>query len=198
VLRILEEAYGEIGKALSFYPDREIAVILYSDQQFRDVTNAPAWSGALYDGKIRIPIGGIDRETPALRALLFHEYSHAVVRAITPRVPAWLNEGLAQHFEGRTPDSRADEMLRQVQNAGRLPSLRDLEGSFLGLSGAEAGYAYLISLSAVSHLIGQYGMYRIKTVLEELGTGSDTGQALQSALLLSYDDFERGWKRSLE
>jgi tetratricopeptide (TPR) repeat protein len=198
VLHVLEEAYGEIGRALSLYPDREIAVILYSDQQFRDVTNAPGWSGALYDGKIRIPIRGIERETPALRALLFHEYTHAAVRAITSRVPAWLNEGLAQHFEGRMPDSRENETLRQIQRAGRIPSLRALEGSFLGLSGAEAGYAYLVSLSAVRHLVDQYGMYRIKTILEELAAGSETERALQNALLLSYDDFERGWKRSLE
>jgi hypothetical protein len=120
------------------------------------------------------------------------------VHAITFRAPAWLNEGLAQYFEGRTPDSRANEILRQMQGAGRLPSLRDLEGPFLGLGTAEAGYAYLISLSAVRHLVDQYGMYRIKMVLEELAAGSDTGRALQNALLLSYDDIERGWKRSLE
>jgi Tfp pilus assembly protein PilF len=59
ILRILEDAYGEVGRALSYYPDHEIAVILYSSQQFQDVTDAPGWSGGIYDGKIRIPIGGI-------------------------------------------------------------------------------------------------------------------------------------------
>ena len=73
ILRILEDAYGEIGRALSYYPDQEIQVILYSQRQFREVTDAPGWSGGIYDGKIRIPIGGIDRETPGLRRLLYHE-----------------------------------------------------------------------------------------------------------------------------
>ncbi len=199
VLRILEDAYGEVGRALSHYPDHEIAVILYSNQQFQDVTDAPGWSGGIYDGKIRIPIGGIEKETPGLRRLLFHEYTHAVVRAITPRrVPTWLNEGLAQYFEVREVDSRQKEMLRQLAQAGRIPALAELEGSFLGLSGTQASYAYLLSLSAVRHMVDRYGMYRVKMVLEELAAGADTARAINNALLISFQEFEQGWKRSLE
>jgi Tfp pilus assembly protein PilF len=198
VLRVLEEAYGEVGRALSCYPDREIGVILYSDQQFREVTDAPGWSGGVYDGKIRIPIGGIDQETPALRRLLFHEYTHAAVRMLTPRVPAWLNEGLAQHFEGRVSADAARRMLRTARQSGSLPPLSLREGSFQGLSEAQAGQAYLVSLSAVQYMIDQFGMYRVRMVLDELGAGADTDRAIHNALLVTFDDFERGWRRSLE
>jgi tetratricopeptide (TPR) repeat protein len=199
ILRILEDAYGEVGRALSYYPDSEVAVILYSNQQFQDVTDAPGWSGGIYDGKIRIPIGGIENETPGLRRLLFHEYTHAVVRAITPRrVPTWLNEGLAQYFEGREVGPRQQEMLRQLIQAGKVPSLSELEGSFLGLNGPQATYAYLLSLSAVRHIVDRYGMYRAKMMLEELSSGADTARAISNALLISLPEFERGWKRSLE
>jgi tetratricopeptide (TPR) repeat protein len=199
ILRILEDAYGEVGRALSYYPDHEIAVILYSNQQFQDVTDAPGWSGGIYDGKIRIPIGGIERETPGLRRLLLHEYTHAVVRGITPRrVPTWLNEGLAQYFEGKEVGSRQNEMLRQLAQAGKVPALSELEGSFLGLSGPQASYAYLISLSAVRHMVDRYGMYRVKMVLEELSAGADPSRAVNNALLISLQEFELGWKRSLE
>ena len=58
-----------VGRGLSYYPDHEIQVILYSGQQFQEVTDAPGWSGGIYDGKIRIPIGGIEQETPGLRRL---------------------------------------------------------------------------------------------------------------------------------
>lgn len=199
ILRILEDSYGEVGRALSYYPDREIAVILYSNQQFQDVTDAPGWSGGIYDGKIRIPIGGIENETPGLRRLLIHEYTHAVVRAITPRrVPTWLNEGLAQYFEGREVPPHQREMLRHLNNAGRVPPLADLEGSFLGLNGHQASSAYLLSLSAVRHMVDRYGMYRVKMVLEELASGADPARAINNALLIAHQDFERGWKRSLE
>jgi len=198
ILRILEDAYGEVGRALSYYPDREIQVILYSGQQFKDVTDAPGWSGGLYDGKIRLPIGGIERETPGLRNMLYHEYTHAVVRAITARCPTWLNEGLAQYFEGRTIDARQKETLKKIAQEGKLPSLASLEGSFMGLGADQAVYAYLFSLSSVSYMIDSFGMYRIKAVLEELARGADTNKALSSGMMLSYEEIDRGWKKSLE
>lgn len=198
VLRILEDAYGEIGRALSFYPDHEIQVILYSGQQFQEVTDAPGWSGAVFDGKIRLPIGGIEQETPGLRRVLYHEYAHAAVRAITPRCPTWLNEGLAQYLEGRELTSHQQSALRKIAEAGTLPRLAHLEGSFMGLGAGQAGYAYLFSLSSVRHMIDTYGMYRVKSLLQELATGADTNKALSNSIMLSYDEFERGWKRSLE
>ncbi len=198
VLRILEDAYGEVGRALSFFPDREIQVILYSGRQFQEVTDAPGWSGAVFDGKIRLPIGGIEEETPGLRKVLYHEYAHAAVRAITPRCPTWLNEGLAQYLEGRELGSHQQTALRKIAQAGKLPHLANLEGSFMGLGSGQAAYAYLFSLSSVRHMIDTFGMYRVKSLLQELATGADTNKALGSSIMLSYDEFERSWKRSLE
>jgi tetratricopeptide (TPR) repeat protein len=198
VLRILEDAYGEVGRSLSYYPDREIQVILYSGQQFTDVTDAPGWSGGIFDGKIRLPIGGIEQETPGLRRILFHEYTHAVVRAITPRCPTWLNEGLAQYFEGRQIDSRQQEMLKKLMQAEKLPALTNLEGSFMGLGGGQAQSAYLLSLSSVRYMIDSFGMYRIKDVLDELAKGADINKALTVGIMHTYEEFERGWKKSLE
>ncbi len=198
VLRILEDAYGEVGRALSYYPDQEIQVILYSGEQFHEVTDAPGWSGGVYDGKIRIPIGGIEKETPGLRRILVHEYTHSVVRAITPRCPSWLNEGLAQYFEGREIDGQRLALLKQLARAGKLPSLTSLEGSFNGLGPQQAAFAYLFSLSAVRYMADSFGMYRVKAVLENLSAGNDTGRAIDRGITLSYEEFQRGWKRSLE
>jgi hypothetical protein len=36
-------------------------VILYTEQQFRDITQAPAWSDGQFDGKIRISTKGVAR-----------------------------------------------------------------------------------------------------------------------------------------
>jgi len=198
VLRILEDAYGEVGRALSYYPDREIQVMLYSNKQFQEVTDAPGWSGGLFDGKIRIPIGGIENETPGLRRILYHEYTHAVVRSITPRCPTWLNEGLAQYFEGREIDGQQRAFLNQLAQAGKLPSLSGLEGPFNALGPRQAAFAYLCSLSSVRYMIDSFGMYRVKAVLEELAAGGDTSRAVSSGITLSYEELERGWKRSLE
>lgn len=198
VLRILEEAYGEIGRALSFYPRFEIQVILYSDKQFQEVTGAPGWSGGIYDGNIRIPIAGIETETPGLRRLLYHEYTHAVVKAITHTAPTWLNEGLAQYFEGREISHGQLEILKRLSQAGSLPSLKQLDGSFMGYSGNRAGVAYAMSLYAVRYMIERYGLYRVSAVLEELGKGVDASTALERGVLVSYEELDAGWRGSLE
>ena len=66
------------------------------------------------------------------------------------------------------------------------------------LGNTQAVYAYLFSLSSVRYMVDSFGMYRVKTVLEELGKGADTGKAISSGIMISYEEFERGWKRSLE
>ncbi len=198
VVRILEDAYGEVGRGLSYYPNKDVQVILYSNEQFQEVTDAPGWAGALFDGKIRIPIGGIDQETPGLRKILYHEYTHAVIRTITTRVPTWLNEGLAQYFEGREISAQQKALLKRIAQMGKLPPLFYLEGSFIGMETNQAKFAYLYSLSAVSYMVDACGLYRVKTVLEELGRGADIGSAINTATMRSYDEFQKGWKLSLE
>jgi len=73
-----------------------------------------------------------------------------------------------------------------------------MEGSFMGLGGSQAQYAYLFSLSSVSYMIDSFGMYRVKGVLNELARGIDTNSSLSNGIQVSYEEFERGWKRSLE
>jgi Flp pilus assembly protein TadD len=59
---VLNTAFWRIGRALGAYPSDLIVVILYTQQQFRDITRAPDWSDGIYDGRIRIPVAGAARE----------------------------------------------------------------------------------------------------------------------------------------
>jgi len=52
VATVLESAYWRIGKRLNTYPSETLAVILYTNRQFQDITRAPAWAGGGYDGRI--------------------------------------------------------------------------------------------------------------------------------------------------
>ncbi len=51
-LASIEQASARIGSLLSHYPTRPIPVVLYTNEQFRDVTS-PAWAGGAFDGTIR-------------------------------------------------------------------------------------------------------------------------------------------------
>jgi hypothetical protein len=147
---MLNAAFWRIGRELRAYPSNEIQVMLYTEKQFRDITRAPEWSDGLYDGRIRVPVAGAARAPALFENVLAHELTHAMVASLAPRgVPAWLHEGLAQHFEG----SDVHAAQRRLRAHGRRIPLEQLDGGFTGLTTAGALVAYDESLVAVSAII---------------------------------------------
>ena len=95
-LQMLEAAYWRIGTSLSSYPSSSMTVVLYSQEQFRDITRSPQWAGGVFDGKIRVPVRGALERPDEFQRVLTHELTHALIWTLAPRgVPTWLNEGLA-------------------------------------------------------------------------------------------------------
>lgn len=194
---LLEEAYAKVGADLGFYPDDTITALLYSRERFRDITRSPEWSGGIYDGRIKLPAGGIYDKTEELEKVIFHEYTHAVVHRLSGgRAPVWLNEGLAMYEEGYRQEVYAGR-LRQLAATGKL-ALAPIEGSFMALDAEGAQVAYLLSLSATEHLIKEFGIFSVRSVLEKLASGMELDEAFSGALYLSYAEFEKGWIRSIE
>jgi tetratricopeptide (TPR) repeat protein len=147
---LLESEFWRIGKALGAYPSEPVVVMLYTEKQFRDVTLAPEWSGGVYDGRIRVPAAGAAQSPQLFARVLVHELTHAMIANLAPRgIPAWLHEGLAQHFEGDDPAAA----LRRLKAAGVVIPLRYLEGGFTRLSAEQAMVAYDESLVVVDALL---------------------------------------------
>ncbi|MBE9536304.1 MAG: tetratricopeptide repeat protein [Proteobacteria bacterium] len=194
LLMLLEEAYHKAGADLGVYPEKPVTVILYTKQQFSDVTRSPAWAGGLYDGKIRLPSGGISQKTDELMRVVYHEYTHALIHQATGgNCPTWLNEGLAQLEEG-ADISRAKNFLQRM--GGPVP-LDQLEDSFIRLDRSTALRAYATSLLAVDYIIDEYSLAYIKNILELLGEGKSISEAIRSVLYLSYRDIEKNFRDSL-
>jgi Flp pilus assembly protein TadD len=146
----LNTAFWRIGQELRAYPSDPIVVILYTEKQFRDITRAPEWSDGLYDGRIRVPVAGATRTPASFDHVLTHELAHAMIASLAPRgVPAWLHEGLAQHFDG----ADAQAARRRLQALPKHIPLDQLERSFRGLTTAGAIVAYDESLVAVNAII---------------------------------------------
>src|SRR6267378_4385139 len=100
-LEYLDRAYWRIGQLLGTYPSDPIPVVLYTTEQFRDITRSPAWAAGSYDGVvIRVPMLGALDKREELDRVLSHEFTHALIRTLASRgVPAWLDEGLATALE---------------------------------------------------------------------------------------------------
>ncbi len=190
LIAALESDYDELVRQLGAAPRASIPVILYTQQAFFDVTQAPSWSGAVNDGKLRIPISGVTSMTSDLARVLKHELAHSFVSQISGgRCPTWLNEGVAQAMEQKSLGS-VGRQLAQLFRSQRAIPYNALEGSFMRFSSTEAYLAYAESLAAVEYISETYGMSDVERILERIGQGGAPEAALRASIHSDYGQLE--------
>jgi tetratricopeptide (TPR) repeat protein len=190
IVRALESDYDDLLRDLGTPPHDNILVTLYTETAFFDVTHAPSWVGALYDGKLRIPISGLTSVTPELARVLKHELAHAFIAKLAAgRCPPWLNEGIAQFLEPKNLAGEGRQLALLYKAQQQIP-FNVLEGSFMRLSGSTAHIAYAESLAAVTYISDSYGLSEIPRILERLSQGSSTEAALRGIVHSDYGQFE--------
>ena len=197
VLAALESDYDDLVRDLGNPPRDNILVTLYTEQAFFDVTQAPSWSGAINDGKLRIPVSGLSSVTPELARVLKHELAHSFIRQLSGgRCPPWLHEGIAQLLEPKSLGGVGRQLALLFKAQQNIP-LNALEGSFMSFSGPQAYVAYAESLAAVSYINDSYGMGDIQRILERLSQGSSTEAALRATIHSDYGQLESDLARYL-
>jgi hypothetical protein len=169
-LASLDRAYWRVGAVLGVFPNEAVPVVLYTAQQFRDITRSPSWAAAAYDGTIRVPMRGALEKDGALDRVLAHEFTHALIRTMAPRgVPIWLNEGLASALE-------ADDLgwaEQRVRDQTAPIRLQELQSGFGRLDGPQAQLAYATSALAARRLLDEAGAAAVANLLRDLGEGVD-------------------------
>jgi tetratricopeptide (TPR) repeat protein len=178
---ILERAYNDVGYVLGAYPDHAIPTIFYSDQDFTAATWRSNKVGGFYgllDGKIRIALRGLRPQDPLLESVLYHEYTHALIYAISRgnNPPRWVHEGLAVHMERLRAPQFKQEALRRAR-AGESDSLQNSP--------------YVLGSVAIEHLVDRYGMATMRLLLQRLGDGRPFPQAFQETFRTDLAVFEQ-------
>jgi tetratricopeptide (TPR) repeat protein len=192
VASVLEEAYRNVGRTLNSYPSETLTVVLYTEQQFQDITRAPAWAGGGFDGRIRLAVGGALRSPRALDRVVRHEFVHAAIASMAPRnVPTWVNEGLASYLEASDQSWAA----RSLAAADRLLPPEALDGDFGRFDTLTALVAYAQSAVGARLLVEQLGP-NLGVFVQMLGSGHTVEQAL-STLEVSPEAFHAEWRRRL-
>ena len=182
----LNRAFDRICAILNTYPTTTIPVVLYTTQQFSDITRAPSWAAGAYDGTIRVPVRGALDEEQELDRVLAHEFTHALVHTLSaPAIPTWLNEGLATALEA---DS-LDWATHRVSESKPVP-LTVLRRSFGQFSGAQAQLAYATSALAVQRMLQDAGGFAVANLIRDLGDGADFGTAFAHRIQRSFEDFQ--------
>ena len=186
----LEAAAARVSLTLAYAPQQRTTVVLYEHHEFRSVTRVHAWATGLFDGKIRLPVGGVRPSAHELERLAGHEYAHAAIHELTRgRAPRWLHEGLAQVLEG----AASDPILRAPAGL-TLAGVEALAGDADPLR-ARAGYE--IALWIVRDLLDRGGVEPLRELLARLGAGETMAEAMPRVYGLRLTELESQWRRVL-
>ncbi len=192
----LEEAYGRVGRLLSCYPESKTGVILYSEEDYRNLLEGrPPWTMGIFDGKIRIPLHKYKYTNEDVIRIIYHEYAHVLVFDITGgNCPRWLSEGIASKAEDLA--GRKDEdMIRRYLVEFELIPLDKLPRDFSKVDDAEtATWIYIESYLLVDYIFARQGPEGMKKILESHGAGRSIGQALADTFGESLKQFEKNWQ----
>lgn len=197
LLITLEASYSQLKRQFNYEPKERINAIFYTKQTFSNITRAPSWAGAVNDGKLRVPVGGLTQVNNELTKTITHELAHSFVYfKARGKCPTWLNEGIAQLVEG---DSARQYYSQLANVVAQNPSfnLKNLSGSFISFSPEQAQVAYKYSLAAVE-LLSERGINTAISVLSELGQSNNIDQAIsRHTRFRNLNEFEQELKQRL-
>jgi tetratricopeptide (TPR) repeat protein len=175
VMETLEADWWTVSDRLDHQPLQPINVLVYSKVQFQSLTRAPAEVAGLFDGKIRVPLGGLDRLTTDARRVLRHELTHAVLHSKTKgNCPRWLHEGLAQILDGTRLTGNAERALAKTlaEEEAKDPFGKD--------------FSYPAALSLSEWIIRVYGFDDLLDLLNHLADGGPWQEVVENAWNISW------------
>ncbi len=176
--RALDDLRGEIDPG----PIPPLSVIAYTREAFNATTGAGNEVGGLFDGKIRLPAGGVTAPSAALERVVRHELVHALLHARgRGEVPRWLHEGLAQLLEPRDL-ARSLAALRAARDAGGDPA---------------AAFSYPSAHAFTVFLDREYSRSRLLWYVDLLGERTPEPEAFERAFGVSRAGALDGYRRWL-
>jgi len=200
LIATLNTTHDKFIELFSEIPAFSTSIRLMDEDEFFELTGAPKWTNAMFfRGQIILPIAktkSVDLEN--LNRSVKHEYTHAILSALSGgNLPGWLDEGLAQWFEGdESPGLRT--ALREWLKTNEPVSLSLLQGGFTKLKPEMVPAAYAQSLLATRLVADKYGFPAIATYFLLLRDGVDKETAFETAFSISLKDFEAQLGRALK
>lgn len=205
VIEALEDAYRQVHKKLDIRPRGRVDVVVYDPAVFDGTYSDQFRFSAVgfYDGVIHVR-GDVKVDRRLVRTL-HHEYFHAALDAVTARgrVPAWLNEGLAEWFENlaigkRRLSSAEHAYLSRANRLGQWAPLSVLsKPTFAGLDDESATLAYLQAYAMVEHLVRHHGEDRLRSFMRQLVRGARLEWLLKREFRVSLAELEANLRAEL-
>ncbi len=206
--QVVEKIFSEVTNQTALYsfkPEENYRIVIYrSQQEFRDKTDQPEWSGGMKFGR-----GVFTFEQGDVDSVLAHEITHIIFGEFMGEEGnkhRWLNEGLAMYIDAHfEPRRRFDDV--QSDWRGRLraePPLMPLDDILSFKPYSEKDRAVRLWYSTVAdfttYLIKNGGAFNFSLFLKELKNGLPADQALMAAYpgkFRSLDELYAVWKGTL-
>jgi tetratricopeptide (TPR) repeat protein len=187
VLDALERSRASLISQLGYEPEEPVVVILYSRRSYREM-GGPHWSAGLFDGKIRMPVGGLHQVDAQIRATLHHELVHAFIHARAgENAPRWLHEGVAEYMEGTRASDQGNLLARVIAEGNSFEHC-------LPTAQCDVRIFYPAAVSFVDYLIQMRGVGGVRDVLSALGEGNDVDGSLRKVLGKDEGTLIREWE----
>lgn len=200
LITVLNTTHDHFTRLFSDIPAFSTSIRLMDEEEFFELTGAPKWTNAMFfRGQIILPLAKsktIDIEN--LNRSVKHEYTHAILSALSAgNLPGWLDEGLAQWFEGEESPGLRAALRDWLKNNDPVP-LGLLQGGFTKLKAEMVPAAYAQSLLATRLVAERYGFASMSVYMMLLRDGVDKDTAFESAFNIPLKDFEQQLGRALK
>lgn len=155
MLDALDQEYARLVTQLGCRATEKVVAVVQSRQAYLQSTRAAEWSAGLWDGRIHIPVSQTRAVSKEMRETIAHELVHACLYELGSW-PAWLHEGLAQKYSGRSLSRPERAALEELIAARKVPKLDQLGQNWSQLEGEHARIAYGLALLAAETLLELY------------------------------------------
>lgn len=200
LIKTVYDTHEEFTQLFYEVPAFSTSVRLMDEDEFFSLTGAPSWTNALFfRGQIIIPLSlktPIDLDN--LNRSVRHEYTHAILSALSGgHLPGWLDEGLAQIFEGSESPGLRDALRAWLTTHDTVP-LSLLQGGFTKLDQEMVPAAYAQSLLATRVLLERSSYKALGNYFLMLREGVDREAAFATAFPFTMEEFEVQLRKALK
>ncbi|MCG8424658.1 MAG: tetratricopeptide repeat protein [Proteobacteria bacterium] len=201
---LLERAFEDMVARYGFRPRTPIVIELFRDPQHYSVRTV----GLPNLGALGVCFGQvITAMSPTVgdinwSMVLWHELAHVfAIQLSNSRVPRWYTEGLSEYETIiARPEWRRehDADVYAALQAGKLPSVAELNYYFMKPSMQQVVVAYYLSALTIEYIVQNHGFARVVEGLKLFGQGVETAQVIERITGQTVAEFDAAFRAQLE
>lgn len=186
ILLLGENLFIEYAAVFGNAPNRQIQLYIYDESSFNQIKNGYEMAVGLFDGKIRILFQPGDDWSNKFNKTLRHELVHLFIDSLAGnKCPRWLNEGIAQFFEGR-PRAGERELAAAMKFLAGQSILDFLNEYKMADSSNRMKSFYILSHFLVGELLETTSQALLKDLFAELNRDIPVVRAIEKVFKIDW------------